>query len=166
MCGRMTHIRQNDIYARVLSGCAISLASLAGGARLGCKALCMQLTSTTVSSASGQTAVGTEQPVTGEDAFWITYTAEDEAGNVARAFRQVLVVCPVGETICNSSVAGGARACSVEGQCVDESLAAAVSATGVSGVPSSREDAPGVCAGRCNESLHVCCLGGRRNLNK
>jgi hypothetical protein len=47
---------------------------------------------------------------------------------VAKAFRQVLVVCPDGEQICKASQ-DQRKTCSVNGKCVDKVLAAAVAGT-------------------------------------
>jgi hypothetical protein len=82
-------------------------------------------------SASGSTNITTEEP-TEDGGFWVTYTAQDNAGNRAKAFRQVSVVCPSGERICKANL-GTRRTCSVNGKCVDMSLAAAVTGTGVAG---------------------------------
>jgi hypothetical protein len=88
----------------------------------------MQITAVKISSSSGQVGqISTEEP-TSDDGFWVTYVAEDKAGNVAKAFRQVLVVCPDGEQICNANQ-NQQRTCSVKGKCVDKLLAAAVAGT-------------------------------------
>jgi hypothetical protein len=71
----------------------------------------------------------TEPTSTDDNAFWMTYTAQDSAGNVAQAFRQVLVVCSSGEAICQAGKTDRKASCSVNGQCLDEDVAAVMSGT-------------------------------------
>lgn len=87
----------------------------------------VQIASVQVSGGNGREAAVTTATPRGEaTALWLRYTAIDAAGNVGAGLRQVLVVCSNGERVCFETDSTRPSACSLDGECIDASLAGAL----------------------------------------
>lgn len=94
----------------------------------------LQISSVQVSDSIGRARIDTKTPRGEDEAYWITYTGMDSAGNIGTGLRQVLISCPENEQVCWENDDSRPSACSLNGRCVDQSLSAALGSTSVDGM--------------------------------
>lgn len=83
----------------------------------------------------------TGTPRTEAAALWLEYTAVDAAGNTGTGLRQVVVVCPGEATVCFEDDDSRPSACSVDGRCLDASLAEVLGDQALQGLSKPPESA-------------------------